>query len=158
MENLIRCELCENIIDLDQSDSCDKCGKSIFLSPEEHNQENIRSEDKTLMETLLKNEFFQNRETIENIIEFNFRVNDLIKKCDPDAKILLGMNEAIVGKTTDGRLVYDSDKILYLLNNKYGFPLTSLDEFLNTEIYNITEGKLSPIFISLDFELIKLSL
>ena len=158
MENLIRCEFCETPIDLDHSDTCGNCNRSIFLPPEEVTKEFKTKEDRTLMEMLLKNEFFQNKETIENVIEFNFRVNELIKKCDPDAKIILGMNEAIVGKSTDGRLVYDTDKILYLMNRKYGFPLTSLDEFLNTEIYSSTEGKLSPLFISLDIELIKLSL
>ena len=153
---IVNCEFCNHQIDLDKEDTCDKCGKSIFLDPKHDVYET--KVDKTLLDLLLTNSDSDMNPSLIDRIEISNHVEDLLRQCDPDAIIINGMNEAIIGKTHDGRLVYDKDKMLFLLSKRSELTISMIDEYLYNEFFNKDMGKLSPIFISIHFDLLKLSL
>jgi hypothetical protein len=117
--------------------------------------------DKNIGKTLLDIIDLDNEHNIlEEFADSNFihyKLTILKKKADPSALILNGFDNALIGTTYDGRLVYDKDimyKIIVRTMDCDGDDATiNADEYLDT-ICSQDYGRLSPIFISLNMELV----
>jgi hypothetical protein len=118
-----------------------------------------KSISKTLLEIL---DFDENEPNVlEEIVDSNFKqykIDQLKKKADPCAMCLNGFDNALVGVTYDGRLVYDKD-IMYKIvlgsmdcSGNMDVRLEA-DELLSL-IMSDDYGRLSPVFISLNMDLV----
>jgi len=151
MENVIKCEFCEGQIDLDNTDTCPKCKKSIFLDP------NV-TKHKTLLDILLDDEEKKKVPTYETNIMANLLVEELYEKADPDAHRLKGFEYAIIGVGINGAIVYDFDKIVTILVIRDKMEVIEAEEYIYTNIIDAEYEALAPILIKLDFLLLTNSL
>jgi hypothetical protein len=151
MENVIKCEFCEGQIDLDNTDTCPKCKKSIFLDP------NV-TKHKTLLDILLDDKEKKKVPTYETQIMANLLVEELYEKADPDAHRLKGFEYAIIGVGINGAIVYDFDKIVTILVVRDKMEVIEAEEYIYTNIIDAEYEALAPILIKLDFLLLTNSL
>jgi len=149
MENVIKCEFCEGQIDLDTTDTCPKCNKSIFLDP---------NQDKTLLDILLDDKEKNKKPTYETSIVTNLLIEELYEKADPDAHRLKGFEYAIIGVGIIGEIVYDFDKIVTILVIRDKMEVIEAEEYIYTNIIDVKYEALAPILIKLDFDLLTYSL
>lgn len=148
MENVIKCEFCEGQIDLETTDTCPKCNKSIFLDPNH----------KTLLDILLDDKQKKKTPTYETSIIANLLVEELYEKADPDAHRLKGFEYAIIGLGMNGAIVYDFDKIVTILVIRDNMEVIEAEEYIYTNIIDAKFEALAPILIKLDFLLLTNSL
>ena len=131
--------------------------KSLNIEDKLKNMKGDKNIGKTLLDILdLENE----PNILEEFADSNFihyKLSMLKKKADPSALIINGFDNALIGTTYDGRLVYDKD-IMYKIilgtmdcNSKD--VRIDADEYLDA-ICSEDYGRLSPIFISLNMELV----
>jgi hypothetical protein len=149
MENVIKCEFCEGQIDLDTTDTCPKCNKSIFLDP---------NKDKTLLDILLDDEEKKKVPTYETNIMANALVEELYERADPDALRLDGFEYAIIGVGINGAIIYDYDKMVTILVIRDKMEVIEAEEFIQYNIIDTKMEGLLPILIKLDFYLLTHSL
>ncbi len=118
--------------------------------------------DKTTSKTLLEilNFDANDPKIIEEIVDSNFRhykIDLLKKKADPCAMSLNGFDNALIGVTYDGRLVYDKDIMYKIILGTMDCDSKDVridaDEYLAT-IMSDDYGRLSPIFMSLNIDLV----
>lgn len=69
----------------------------------------------------------------------------------PDEEFLVanGLNDAIVGVSTDNRLVYSVDKIIEILTLEQGMTYEESMEYFCFNIQDAYMGEKTPIFINL---------
>ena len=148
MENVIKCEFCEGQIDLDTTDTCPKCNKSIFLDPNE----------KTLLDILLDAKEKSKVPTYESNIVVNILVDELYERADTDALRLDGFEYAIIGVGINGAIIYDYDKMVTILVIRDKMEVIEAEEFIQYNIIDTKMEGLLPILIKLDFYLLTHSL
>lgn len=117
-----------------------------------------RLKTKTVEEKLYTNKELNNSLEVTDSDFKNYKIAKLLNDADPEAIVLDGFNDAIIGTTSDGRLVYDIglmrkklediDKMCYFEGDKY-LKLNVLDAFF---------GSLTPIYVNLNIDLILQSL
>jgi hypothetical protein len=149
-ENIfVPCEHCDKTLDLSIQDHCPHCGNSCFAEP-------LPKNAKTLSDIL---DLSDEENVIPKILDRIDLINRLKDKADPDAIVWDGFDNAIVGVSHDGRIAYDLDLIRTILVNRDGMSLLDADEYMSYKILNVgTTNSLFPIHISIDFDLLKITL
>jgi hypothetical protein len=98
---------------------------------------------------------------LEEIVDNNFKdykIKMLKKNADPEAICLDGFNDALIGTTNEGRLVYDIGLMKKVLVERDKFEQIEADEFLDFNVINAFFGSLNPIYVSLNIDLVLQSL
>lgn len=149
MENVIKCEFCGEEINLENTDTCPKCKKSIFSDPKE---------DKTLLDILLDDKEKTKEPSYEPNIVVNLLVSELYEKADPDAIKFEGFEYAIIGLGMYGEIVYDYDKMVTILVIRDRMEVIEAEEFIRYNYVSENKDGLKPIIINLDFNLLTHSL
>jgi hypothetical protein len=145
-ENIIvPCEHCDKTLDLSIQDHCPHCGNSCFAEP-------LPKNAKTLSDIL---DLSEEKNIIPKILDRIDLINRIKDKADPDAIVWDGFDNAIVGISHDGRIVYDLDYMRTILVNRDGMSLLDADEYLSYNVLNVmTSNSLFPIHIIIDFDLL----
>ena len=117
----------------------------------------MENKEKTLLEIIdIKGEPNILDEMVSNDFR-DFKIHNLSKRFDPDAEVLNEFKNALIGVSHDGRAVYDVDKIRITILEDMGYDSIRADELIE-EFATKSTSKLRPILISIDFNLLKLSL
>lgn len=98
---------------------------------------------------------------LEEIVDNNFKdykIKMLKKNADPEAICLDGFDDALIGTTNEGRLVYDIGLMKKVLVERDKFEQIEADEFLDFNVINAFFGSLNPIYVSLNIDLVLQSL
>jgi hypothetical protein len=74
-------------------------------------------------------------------------IRESITQINPDAIIWDDMDDAIVGISDDGRVVYDINKMEHLIYDKDGMTLDEAVEWVNFNMISAHLGEFTPIHI-----------
>lgn len=74
---------------------------------------------------------------------------EIIEMAEPEAIVWDGFNDAIVGIDTNGKLVYDIEKMTEVLMTRDGMDYETAIEFLDFNVLCAYVGELTPIHINL---------
>ena len=74
-------------------------------------------------------------------------IRESITQINPDAIIWDAMDDAIVGISDDGRVVYDINKIEHLIYDKDNMTLDEAVEWVNFNMVSAHLGEFTPIHI-----------
>lgn len=118
----------------------------------------IRLKTKTVEEKLYTNKELNNSLEVSDSDFKNYKIAKLLNDADPEAIVLDGFNDAIVGTTSNGRLVYDIGLIRKILMQKDKMKSIDADEYLDFYVLNAFFGSLTPIYVNLNIDLILQSL
>jgi hypothetical protein len=88
----------------------------------------------------------------------NYKIKMLLESADPDAIVLDGFNDALIGTTSEGRLVYDIGLMKKILVQRDKFEDIEADEYLDYRFLNAFFGTLNPIYVNLNIDLVLQSL
>lgn len=94
---------------------------------------------------------------LEYMVDSNFKdykIALLKKDADPDAIVLEGFDDALIGVSIDGRLVYDKGVMSRILVDRDKFSPIEADEYLDFNVLNTKFGELNPIFVTLYMDLV----
>jgi hypothetical protein len=108
----------------------------------------------TLLETL---DLDGEPNILENMVDNNFKeykIKLLKKDADPDAIVLDGFDDALIGISHDGRLIYDIGVMCKVLEDRDKMCLFDAVVFLDYNVLNTHFGELNPIFIKLHMDLV----
>jgi hypothetical protein len=87
--------------------------------------------------------------------DFNdYKIKMLKKDADPDAIVLRRFDDALIGLSNDGCLVYDIGVMRKILCQRDKMSIVQADEFLNDKVIGIKFGELNPIFVTLYMDLV----
>jgi hypothetical protein len=109
---------------------------------------------KTLLETL---EFDGEKNVLENMVDNNFKEYKIVmlkKDADPDAIVLDGYDDALIGVSHDGRLIYDIGVMLKILEDRDKMKPIEAIEFLDYNVLNAKFGDLNPIYVRIQMDLV----
>lgn len=109
---------------------------------------------KTLLETL---DLDGEPNILEKIVDNNFKDCKIIllkKDADPEAIVLDGFDDALIGVSHDGRLIYDIGVMRKILQDRDKMCPIEADEFLDFNVINVKFGELNPIFVTLYMDLV----
>lgn len=98
---------------------------------------------------------------LEDMVDNNFKdykIKKIKEQADPDAIVLDGLDSAIIGLSYDRRLVYDIDLMRKIFVERDGMDISEVDEFLSFNVFGGHFGELNPIYVSLNMELVLLTL
>jgi hypothetical protein len=98
---------------------------------------------------------------LEDMVDNNFKdykIKKIKEQADPDAIVLDGLDSAIIGLSYDRRLVYDIDVMRKIFVERDGMEVSEVDEFLSYNVFGGHFGELNPIYVSLNMELVLLTL
>jgi hypothetical protein len=98
---------------------------------------------------------------LEEMVDTNFKdykIKMLKKNADPEAIVLSDFDDALVGTTSDGRLVYDIGLMSKILVERDKFEQIEADEYLDFNVINAFFGTLNPIYVNLNIDLVLQSL
>lgn len=84
----------------------------------------------------------------------DFKIRKLLGDADVDAIVLDGFNDALIGMSHDGRLVYDINVMRKILIERDKMESIEADEYLDFNVINAKFGELNPIFITLHMDLV----
>ena len=118
----------------------------------------IRLKTKTVEEKLYTNKELNNSLEVSDSDFKNYKIATLLNDADPEAIVLDGFNDAIIGTTSNGRLVYDIGLIRKVLIERIKFEEIKVDEYLEFNITNAFFGSLTPIYVNLNIDLVLQSL
>ena len=94
---------------------------------------------------------------LENMVDNNFKdykIKLLKKDADPEAIVLDGFDNALIGLTHNGCLVYDVNVMCKILEDRDKMCLFDALVFLDYNVLNTKFGELNPIFITLHMDLV----
>lgn len=66
---------------------------------------------------------------------------------DDEAIVLDGYDSAILGKSSEGKVVYDSDGIITILIKRDGMTREDAQDFFWANVECLRVGELSPLFV-----------
>jgi hypothetical protein len=66
---------------------------------------------------------------------------------DDEAIVLDGYDPAIMGKSSEGKVVYDSDGIITILIKRDGMTREDAQDFFWANVECLRAGELSPLFV-----------
>jgi hypothetical protein len=98
---------------------------------------------------------------LEEMADNNFKeykVKMLKNNADPEAIVLDGFDDALIGTTSEGRLVYDIGLMKKVLIQRDKFEEIEADEYLDFNVINAFFGTLNPIYVNLNIDLVLQSL
>ena len=98
---------------------------------------------------------------LEEMVDNNFKdykIKMLKKNADPEAICLDGFDDALIGTTSDGRLVYDIGLMKKVLVERDKFEEIEADEYLDFNVLTAFFGSLNPIYVNLNIDLVLQSL
>jgi hypothetical protein len=102
---------------------------------------------------------------LEKMVDENFKsykIRLLKKKADPDAIAIDGFDDALIGVSVDGRLVYDKDIMVKMVQEERPhYDPNEVELWLNQYVFVSHKDKKErnkPLFISLNMELVLLTL
>jgi len=98
---------------------------------------------------------------LEEMADSNFKdykIKMLKHNADHDAILLDGFDDALIGTTHDGRLVYDIGLMKKILVQRDKFEEIEADEYLDFNVINAFFGVLNPIYVNLNIDLVLQSL
>lgn len=113
---------------------------------------------KTLEETLDFNKELNNTLEVSDSNFKNYKIKMLLENADPEAICLDGFNDALIGTTSDGRLVYDIGLMRKILVQRNKIEQVDADEYLDYRFFNAFFGTLNPIYVNLNIDLVLQSL
>jgi hypothetical protein len=74
-------------------------------------------------------------------------IRESINEINPNAILWDDMDDAIVGISDDGRVVYDINKMEYIIHDKDGMTFDEAAEWVNFNILSAHLGEFTPIHI-----------
>lgn len=83
-----------------------------------------------------------------------FKIKLLLKDADVDAIVLEGFDNALIGMSHDGRLVYDINVMRKILIERDGMETIEADEYLDHNVINASFGELNPLFVTIYMDLL----
>lgn len=98
---------------------------------------------------------------LEEMADNNFKdykIKMLKHNADSDAIILEDFDDALIGITSEGRLVYDIGLMKKILVERDKFEQIEADEYLDNNVLNAFFGVLNPIYVNLNLDLVLQSL
>ena len=98
---------------------------------------------------------------LEEMVDNNFKdykIKMLKKNADPEAICLDGFDDALIGTSSEGRLVYDIGLMKNILVERDKFEQIEADEYLDFNVINAFFGSLNPIYVNLKIDLVLQSL
>jgi len=98
---------------------------------------------------------------LEEMVDTNFKdykIKMLKKNADPEAIVLSDFDDALVGTTSDGRLVYDIGLMRKVLIKRDKMEIFDADEYLDNNIFQALFDGLNPIYVNLNIDLVLQSL
>jgi hypothetical protein len=113
---------------------------------------------KTVEETFDFNKELKNTLEVSDSYFKNCKIKILLESADPDAIVLDGFNDALIGTTSDGRLVYDIGLMRKILIQRNKIEQIDADEYLDYRFFNAFFGTLNPIYVNLNIDLVLQSL
>lgn len=75
--------------------------------------------------------------------------DEIIENADPQAIVWDGFNDAIIGTDTNGRIVYDIQKMIEVLIDRDGMEYEEAVEYLDFNVLCAFVGDLTPIHVNL---------
>ena len=94
---------------------------------------------------------------LEHMVDNNFKdykIKMLKKNADHEAIVLEGFDDALIGLTYDGRLVYDIGVMRKILSDRDKMCPIEADEYLDYNVFNTKFGELNPIFVNINMDLL----
>lgn len=94
---------------------------------------------------------------LEHMVDSNFKdykIKMLKKDADPEAIVLDGFDDALIGVSHDGRLIYDLGVMRKILEDRDKMCPLEADEFLDYNVLNTNFGELIPIYVTLYMDLV----
>jgi tRNA A-37 threonylcarbamoyl transferase component Bud32 len=94
---------------------------------------------------------------LENMVDTNFKGYKIVllkKDADPDAIVLEGFDDALIGVSHDGRLIYDLGVMRKILQDRDKMCPIEADEFLDFNVLSTKFGELNPIYVTLYMDLV----
>jgi hypothetical protein len=113
---------------------------------------------KTVEETFDFNKELNNSFEVSDSNFKNYKIKMLLENADPDAIVLDGFNDALIGTTSDGRLVYDIGIMRKVLIKRDKMEIFDADEYLDNNIFQALFDGLNPIYVNLNIDLVLQSL
>jgi len=98
---------------------------------------------------------------LEEMVDTNFKdykIKMLKKNADPESICLDGFDDALVGTTSDGRLVYDIGLMSKILVETNYVDKIDADEYLHNDLLKELFDGLNPIYVNLNIDLVLQSL
>jgi hypothetical protein len=98
---------------------------------------------------------------LEEMVDTNFKdykIKMLKKNADPEAIVLSDFDDALVGTTSDGRLVYDIGLMSKILVETNYVDKIDADEYLHNDLFKELFDGLNPIYVNLNIDLVLQSL
>jgi hypothetical protein len=98
---------------------------------------------------------------LDEMVDNNFKdykIKMLKYDVDSEAIILDGFDDALVGTTSDGRLVYDIGLMRKVLIKRDKMEIFDADEYLDNNIFQALFDGLNPIYVNLNIDLVLQSL
>jgi hypothetical protein len=95
--------------------------------------------------------------SLEQMVDNDFKhykIHLLKKEADPDAIVLDGFDDALIGLTHDCRLVYDIDLMRKILIERDKMDSIEADEYLDYNVTNVKFGELNPCFVAIKMDLL----
>ena len=94
---------------------------------------------------------------IQDMVDSNFKeykIKMLLKDADFDAIVLDGFDDALIGVSNSGRLVYDIGVMRKVLVERDKMEIDEAIEYLDFNVINAKFGELNPIYITLYMDLV----
>lgn len=94
---------------------------------------------------------------LEHMVDNNFKdykIKILKKDADPEAIVLEGFDDALIGLSNDGRLIYDLGVMRKILQDRDKMCPIEADEYLDFNVLSTKFGELNPIYITLYMDLV----
>lgn len=98
---------------------------------------------------------------LEEMVDSNFKdykIKMMKKNADPEAIVLDGFDDALIGITSEGRLIYDVGLMKKILVQRDKMEQIDADEYLDFNVINAFFGTLNPIYVNLNIDLVLQSL
>jgi hypothetical protein len=113
---------------------------------------------KTVEETFDFNKELNNSFEVSDSNFKNYKIKMLLENADPDAIVLDDFNDALIGTTSDGRLVYDIGLMSKILVETNYVDKIDADEYLHNDLLKELFDGLNPIYVNLNIDLVLQSL
>jgi hypothetical protein len=94
---------------------------------------------------------------LEEMVDNNFKdykISMLKEGADSFAIVIEGFDDALIGMSHDGRLVYDIGVMRKILVERDKMKSDEADEFLDYNVFGVNFGELDPIFVTLNMDLV----
>jgi hypothetical protein len=94
----------------------------------------------------------KNLSKMSNYLDDNRKhiISYILDTADPDALKADGFDNAIIGITNDGRIVYDIATMRKILMNGGDMTEEEADEYMEFNIFGAYVGELMPVYVNLD--------